>query len=120
MSDTVEQLPSALLAYERVQEQAMELADVTPLGRATRFDTSRVPASLIPKRTTWAQTEGTPLPLGATWIADERPSILRSMRSMSKRGRCENAGVTEATGDCVRTSRGTEDLETSIRVFGAA
>src|SRR5690242_9079873 len=31
-----------------------------------------LPAASRPKRTTWAQVEGTPLPLGATWIEEEK------------------------------------------------
>ena len=32
----------------------------------------RLPLRPAPKRPTWAQTEGTPLPLGATWIEEEQ------------------------------------------------
>jgi isoamylase len=32
----------------------------------------RAPAALAPKLPTWAQTEGSPLPLGATWIEEEQ------------------------------------------------
>ena len=42
------------------------LADNVPTSDATPAAVSR------PKRPSWAQTEGTPLPLGATWIEDEQ------------------------------------------------
>src|SRR5215813_3341589 len=72
MSDTVEGLPSAVLDYDQVQEQAKEHVDLTLSVRAATFDRPRVSALLVPKRSRWAQTEGTPLPLGATWIENEQ------------------------------------------------
>src|SRR5215468_2318771 len=42
------------------------LADNVPTSDAAPAAVSR------PKRPSWAQTEGTPLPLGATWIEDEQ------------------------------------------------
>ena len=42
------------------------LADNVPTSDATPTAVSR------PKRPSWAQTEGTPLPLGVTWIEDEQ------------------------------------------------
>src|SRR4030095_12823103 len=42
------------------------LADNVPTSDATPAVVSR------PKRPSWAQTEGTPLPLGATWVEDEQ------------------------------------------------
>jgi isoamylase len=35
-------------------------------------DAASLPVVSPPKRRTWAQTEGTPLPLGATWIPEEQ------------------------------------------------
>src|SRR5215472_13161511 len=72
MCDTVEELPSTLLACERVQEQAVESVGVMAPCRAAISDSSPAPTCVVQKRSTWAQTEGTPLPLGATWIGDEQ------------------------------------------------
>src|SRR5215472_5329143 len=72
MCDTVEELPSTLLACERVQEQAVESVGVMAPCRAAISDSSPAPTCVVQKRSTWAQTEGTPLPLGATWIEDEQ------------------------------------------------
>jgi len=45
--------------------------DKTAADKDHAFDANRFGVS-PPKRPTWAQTEGTPLPLGATWIEEER------------------------------------------------
>ncbi|HKM66170.1 MAG TPA: isoamylase [Candidatus Acidoferrum sp.] len=45
--------------------------DKTAADKDPAFDASRFGVS-PEKRPTWAQTEGTPLPLGATWIEEER------------------------------------------------
>ena len=45
--------------------------DKTAADKDHAFNAERFGVS-PPKRPTWAQTEGTPLPLGATWIEEER------------------------------------------------
>ena len=46
---------------------------LNPLRSATAYLTRRPSQQSSPqKRRTWAQTEGLPLPLGATWIEDEQ------------------------------------------------
>jgi len=66
MPDTVEELRSTV--SERVEELLIRPANVG-LSANVR-SVSDVPT--VPKRSTWAQREGTPLPLGATWIEDEQ------------------------------------------------
>jgi len=44
--------------------------DIT--GHHCVSDASPLPAAVLQKRCTWAQAEGTPLPLGATWIEEEQ------------------------------------------------
>ena len=69
MSDTVDDQTSAVLADERMQDCATESSTGT-LSSSDGF--SNVGGLTVQKRSRWAQTEGTPLPLGATWIQDEK------------------------------------------------
>jgi isoamylase len=71
MPDTLEEQPSALRSKSAYRD-AMKAADVTLSSNGGAHGLSNPPVVPAPKRSTWARTEGTPLPLGVTWIEDEQ------------------------------------------------
>lgn len=71
MSYTLTKRQPSIPDKGRGQESTIKLAG--PLAyRAGPFEAARAPAVSAPRRPRWEQTEGAPLPLGATWIEEDR------------------------------------------------
>jgi len=70
MPDPVDELLSVVVVQQQVQERAIMPADPEPSPGNENLSNS--PLQPAAKRSTWAQKEGTPLPLGATWIEDKQ------------------------------------------------
>src|SRR5579864_6051148 len=63
MPDTIEAAQAA---------SAIEESSYSPLSDKSAPDKMLAPAISVPIRSRWTETEGTPLPMGATWIEEEQ------------------------------------------------